>query len=382
MLDIDVKEARLAQHDDQWTAREIAQQPEMLRQTHALIAAQSADLAAFVEPFCANSDARIILTGAGTSAFIGDCLAPYLNHALAACVEAIATTDIVAAPQLFLTKDRPTLLVSFGRSGNSPESKAAIDLADRFITDVRHLIITCNSQGVLATMTRGDDYVLILPEATHDRGFAMTSSFTSMTYAALSALTSVETLASRIDGIASGVANAHAACAAMVEDLVAMAPRRVVYLGGHVFKGLAKEAALKLMELTDGQVVAISETPLGFRHGPKTFIDDRTLVVMFVSSDPYARQYEIDLLDELRADLSAARVVAISAKSLDRPDTFRIDGLDHLPDVDLLFPYIVLPQVLALKMSMAHDLIPDRPSRSGTVNRVVQGVTIHAVEPS
>ena len=44
----------------------------------------------------------------------------------------------------------PTLLVSFARSGDSPESVAAAELADQLLSDVHHLVLTCNADGRLA----------------------------------------------------------------------------------------------------------------------------------------------------------------------------------------------------------------------------------------
>src|SRR5271157_4996652 len=132
-----------------WTAREIEQQPAMLRRTHALLLAGK-DVVDGLRPLLDRPAMRAILAGAGTSGFIGDCLAPYLAARLPCRVEAIPTTDLVCAPYLYFAADAPTLLVSFGRSGNSPESVAAVDLANELVRDVHHLAITCNPDGALA----------------------------------------------------------------------------------------------------------------------------------------------------------------------------------------------------------------------------------------
>src|SRR5690349_121885 len=132
-----IDEAELQRLGALWTAREIEQQPEMLRQTQSLLSAQKDAIEAFLKPLL-DRKARIILTGAGTSAFIGECLAPALAARLKTRVEAIPTTDLACAPQLYFETDTPTLLVSFGRSGNSPESVAAAQLADRFVIDLHH----------------------------------------------------------------------------------------------------------------------------------------------------------------------------------------------------------------------------------------------------
>jgi tagatose-6-phosphate ketose/aldose isomerase len=361
------------------TAREIAQQPSVWRAIAARHGAERAPLEAFLAP-ALGERGRIVLTGAGTSAFVGECLAPAAARATGRRVEAIATTDIVASPHEAFAGGAPTLLVSFARSGNSPESVAAVELARRHAPGCRHLIVTCNADGRLARLGTGapDCHVLRLPPETDDRGFAMTSSFTGMLYAGALALgvlrpegadalaaAGVESLASLRDGIG---------------ELVARRFRRVVYLGSGPLKGLAREAALKLLELSDGRVVALAETALGFRHGPKTVVDGETLVVLFASGDPLRRRYDRDLYAELRGDGVAGRVLAIAAGQGaldDFPGALVLPAAAALDDLSLCLPYATFAQALALRQSLALGLRPDTPNAAGTVSRVVRGVTIH-----
>jgi len=361
---------------DCWTRREILQQPDTLRATHALLASQRADIETFLAPLLARPNLRIVLIGAGTSAFIGTCLAATLARATGRRVEAIPTTDIVSAPDLYLEADTPTLSVSFGRSGNSPESIAAVELIDARIADAHHLIITCNAEGALAHRAGGNAHVVTLPESTHDRGFAMTSSFSAMTYAALAIFSGIESLETRIEPIAAAV-DRLLAIEPRMAALAARGFRRVVYLGSGSFQGLAREAALKLLELTDGATATLFDTTLGFRHGPKTFVDRDTLVVVFVSNDPLTRAYDRDMIEELLADGVAGAVLAVSAQG-EIGDTIAVGGLDAAADGDLLFPFIVPAQLFALHASLARGLTPDTPNTTGTVNRVVQGVRIHS----
>jgi tagatose-6-phosphate ketose/aldose isomerase len=357
------------------TAREIAQQPQVWPDIATLVSAQRSALDAFLAPLLAQAGLRIILTGAGTSAFIGACLAPaLLGQGWRA--EAIPTTDLVSGPQLFLQAGVPTLLVSFARSGSSPESVAAVALADQQVPGVHHLVITCNAAGDLHRMAQGraDAFVLLLPDATHDRGFAMTNSFTGMLLAAALIFKVVATGA---------VAAVAAAAAAMIEPalprlqaLVERRFRRVVYLGSNGLGGLAREAALKLLELTDGQTVAMYDTPLGFRHGPKTVVDADTLVVVLLSNDEHARRYDLDLLRELRNDGRAGSILALCGRADPAADVV-VDGLADAGDIELALPYILFCQAFALRQSLALGLRPDTPSVSGTVNRVVRGVTIY-----
>ncbi|MFC3580931.1 SIS domain-containing protein [Sphingomonas hylomeconis] len=362
--------------DTSWTRREIEQQPETLRATQALLRTHQTEIEAFVAPLLARPELRIVLTGAGTSAFIGECLAPWLSKILHRPVEAIATTDIVSAPSLYLRADAPTLLVSFGRSGSSPESVAAVDLLDAQVTEAHHLVITCNAEGELATRRSGNTHVVVLPEATHDRSFAMTSSFSAMMLACLSILGGIDALDARVPAIAAGVEGVLAQCEPLVADLATRGLTRVVYLGSGIFKGLAREAALKLMELSDGAVVTAFDTAMGFRHGPKTIINAQTLAVVFVSNDPLTRRYDLDIVAELRSDGHCGALVVISAQRDDGAD-ITIPGMEGAADADLLFPFIVPAQLFGLHVSLALGLTPDRPNASGTVNRVVQGVRIY-----
>jgi tagatose-6-phosphate ketose/aldose isomerase len=376
MPDLNAVPKAAADGAEPWTRREIFQQAATLRATQALLAAERSRIEALVDPLLAKPNLRIVLAGAGTSAFIGECLAATLAQATGRRVEAVPTTDMVSAPELYLEANTPTLLVSFGRSGNSPESVAAIDLADARIADVHHLIVTCNGDGALAKRRGDDACVVILPEATHDRGFAMTSSFSAMTYAALAIFSGIGPLGDRNERIAQAVERILTDSETAMAALAARDFERVVYLGSGPFQGLAREAALKLLELTDGGLVTIHDSTLGFRHGPKTIVNGRTLVVVFVSNDPLTRAYDLDLIAELRADDVAGAVLAVSAQDL-AGETLMVQGLEAAPDSDLLFPYIVPAQLFALHASLDRGLAPDTPNKAGTVSRVVQGVRIH-----
>ena len=361
-----------------WTAREIAQQPAVWLEVAQLVAREKARLVDFLAPLLASRDVRIVLSGAGTSAFIGECLAPALAGRLHRRVDAVATTDIVSGPNLRLQSDTPTLLVSFARSGGSPESVATVDLAEKTLQSVHHLIITCNPEGALARRapTLRSAQVFVLPDATNDRGFAMTSSFTSMVLAAglifgLIRHESVPVLCSAADSLLPQVD-------ALAQRLVAGEFQRVVYLGSNELSGLAAEAALKLLELTDGQTVAMAESTLGFRHGPKTIINGRSLVVVMLSNDAYTRAYDLDLLAELRKDARAGSILALTA----RPDAgageqLLFKGMSEVSDIELALLYILVGQSYGLAQSLALGVTPDRPNAAGVVSRVVQGVTIH-----
>ena len=374
-----IREEDLVASGALWTAREIEQQPQSLQRTHTLLASRHAELQRLIAPIAENPLARVILTGAGTSAYIGACLAPVLDRELAARVDAVPTTDIVSCPHLHLHPDQPLLLVSFGRSGNSPESLQAVQLAESLVKDVRHLVVTCNAEGALNKAPLRQLTTLLLPEETHDVSFAMTSSFSCMMYATLNALGRPGALDGRIGAIAQATRRVIQETQAPLQELAKQKFDRVVYLGSGPFQSLAREATLKLGELTNGAVATCFDTPLGFRHGPKTFITARTLVVVFVSNDPLTRKYDLDLIDEVRRDGRAARVIEVTTRPRNDVirDSLQVHGLADAADVELLWPYVAIAQIYAFHQSRTLGLSPDNPNKEGTVNRVVQGVRLH-----
>ena len=365
-----------------WTAREIAQQPQLWPQIAQLISQDSA-LAGFLAQWEADARPRVVLTGAGTSSFIGKCLVPSLARRGGwPRAEAIATTDIVASPGSYLARHVPTLMVHFARSGNSPESVAAMDLAEQGIDRCYHLVVTCNGQGALfrraGAMRRA--HAVLLPAASNDQSFAMTSSFTGMLLAAAAALQVLPADDASIARLAGAGTHVLDSCVPLLRSLVQTRFERVVYLGSNELKGLAREAALKMLELTDGRVIAIADSQLGFRHGPKTILNGSTLVVAFLSNDAHARCYERDLLAELRRDAIAGRVIAVAGREDGggHADTLVLgEDTAALTDLELCLPYAVFAQTLALLRSLSLGLTPDNPNAAGAVNRVVQGVSIY-----
>ena len=372
--------AQLEAAGAEWTSAEVLQQPAIWRDVEALMTQEAGRVGAFLGPLLRRPDLRIVLTGAGTSSFIGDCLAPAMTRALERRVEAISTTDLVASPASWLLPRAPTLLVSFARSGNSPESTEAVALASSLVTPAAHLIITCNADGALARWARGrpDACVVLLPPASNDRGFAMTSSFTGMVLAAALAFGLVPPGTGRVAALARTADALQVSLRPTVQALAAAGYERVVYLGSKELKGLAREAALKMLELTDGRIAVTADSPLGFRHGPKTVLNPRTLVVVFLSGDPHTRRYDLDLLAELRREAVAGRVLALSGADTGAAisDTITLDA-NPPSDLELCLPYAVFAQTFALLASLGAGVRPDQPNAAGTVSRVVQGVEIY-----
>ena len=157
---------------------------------------------------------------------------------------------------------------------------------------------------------------------------------------------------------------------------------RIVYLGTMGLKGVAQESALKMLELTAGKVATMYDSPLGFRHGPKSIIDDRTLTVLYLSDDPYRRQYELDLLKEMGPQRKQNRILVVYNTACEGLDAYADYTLqftigEALPNVLLGLDYVCAAQTIAVMKSLSLGITPDNPCPTGEVNRVVKGVTLY-----
>lgn len=373
-----------------YTASEIAQQPDTWKKTINQIRAERDDLAVFISQVCSEPDYDIIMTGAGTSEYVGNSLLSAVAADYGFKIRSLGTTDIVAAPEKYLSTRKPTLLISFARSGNSPESLATVQLADQLCGNIRHLFITCNEDGALAgaAKSRANCRCVVLTPETNDKGFAMTSSFTNMYLAALCALKlgcldEIEKKLEKLDAAARRCLDGSAFFQNIIDEFDY---DRIVYLGAAELQGIAQEGALKTLELTGGAVAAFHGSPLGFRHGPKSLINEHTLTVIYLSDDPYARQYETDLINEMCRQRKGNRILAITNRADQEiaglcDYSFSFQAGQDLPSSLLGLAYILPAQLIALFKSQRLGIGTDDPCPTGEVNRVVKNVTIHPYEP-
>lgn len=370
------------------TASEIYQQPELWLETLKIIETNKDNISKFINERLEKEKIRVVFTGAGTSAYVGETVVPYLSRKKGIKYEAIPTTDIVANPESYFKKNIPTLLVSFARSGNSPESVATYELANKLVDDISHIIITCNSEGKLAEISREKEnvFLLLMPDKSNDLGFAMTSSFSCMTLAS-SLIFDLENFEENKKQIFEMESTAKYILDDKYEELKKILDydyKRIVYLGSGSFYGISKESALKLLELTRGQIISHSESVLGFRHGPKSIVNDNTLIMLYCSTDEYARKYDMDLLNEIYNDEGEHKIISIT-KNYDEKinkisdhqlylckDSMQVDN-----EVFISLLYVLYAQVFALLYSVKTEVEPDNPNPSGLVNRVVKGVTIY-----
>ena len=369
------------------TTTEIKQQPDLWAETYALFTEKSREIEEFfLKLSTKHARVRVIFTGAGTSAYVGETVTPYLKGKVDEKqweLLSIPTTDLVSNPYQFLKADFPTLLVSFARSGNSPESVAAVQLAEQMVTHLYQLTITCAKNGKLAQLAKGDEnnLLLLMPEKSNDQGFAMTGSYTCMALTALLVFDplSLEEKGSIVKSIRQ-MGEHVIRGEETIQEIINLNFDRIIYLGSGSLEGLAREAQLKILELTAGKIVTAYDSSLGFRHGPKSFVNEKSLVFVFVSNHPYTRKYDLDILREMQQDNIASYICAIAVDGETNYDgnTFSFSSeANSIPDEYLALPFVMIGQTISLLASIKVGNTPDTPSPTGTVNRVVKGVTIY-----
>lgn len=371
------------------TAKEISGQPKLWLDTWDLVAKGRFRLESFLEEAYLYPNLDIILTGAGTSAFIGDILEGPYQRNTGKCTRAIATTDLVSHPEDYFQPHTPTLLISFARSGNSPESVAAVKLADKLCHKIYHLIITCNPSGELATLkTQNASFVFNLPPEADDQSLAMTGSFSSMLLTGLliSRLALIDNLQKQVVQLAAYGEKILESYTTKLKDIADLNFKRAIFLGSGPLHGTARESDLKLQELTDGTIICKHDSFLGFRHGPKAVIDASTLLVYLFSNKGYVHQYELDLIQTIdQGDTGIYRLGVIEnspdSKKLEVDELFVLSDGTTQVDEELLAVCSVMPaQILGFFKSLQLNLKPDAPSVNDSITRVVQGVNIYPFE--
>jgi tagatose-6-phosphate ketose/aldose isomerase len=373
-----------------YTPLEILRQPETWRKTYEICNERRPDLFQFLKEAGIGDEPRlrpnVYLVGAGTSDYVGRALTPLLRRLWGCEVSAVPSTDLLTNFDDLVFADRPYLWMSFSRSGESSEGLAVLEAAIERYPKVRHVIVTCNKQGRMAAIcekTPERAFVLALDDTANDRGLAMTSSFTNMVIAGhcvahvsspgdyvdiFSVLQKAgERFLERAQEVASAIAQ---------EDF-----SRAGFVGSGVLQAVARESALKLLELTAGKITTLSESPLGLRHGPMSVLDENTVFVSFLSRDPRRRKYELDLIEEVQRKRLVKLLVVVTPES-----TNQIGGLgDHVlslntPDLDDAYRApldVMLAQLLGLFSSLRLGLRPDCPSPNGAISRVVSHVNIY-----
>lgn len=374
-----------------YTPAEIAQQPATWKTTLQIFKQHQARVAAFLDSAGVRAAVQdrpsVILIGAGTSDYISQASSFILRKQWGCEVSAVASTDLLSNTNDYIIPGRRYLWISFSRSGDSPEGVAVLEQAIAQYPEVAHLVVTCNANARMVALCEGarQGCSIVLDDAVNDRSLAMTSSFTNMIVMAqcLAHAWSISEYEPVLEQLVAAGESLLPQAAQLAESLAGRGFERICLVGGGALASVAKESALKVLEMTAGGIKTMSETVLGLRHGPMAALDTRTLFVCFVSGDPARSQYGRDLLCEIGGKQVVAERIAIG------PGASKADFVDvcneylslqvsvgfedaYRPVLDVIFG-----QLLGLYCSVARQLKPDSPSPAGVISRVVQPFQIY-----
>lgn len=367
------------------TAQEIVQQPVIWETIYSFIKEQNEALTNFINS--ASDCNKVILTGAGTSAYIGESLVGEWSKNINTNTVAIPTTHLVSHPTDYIRPNDNLLLVSFARSGNSPESLATVELADKLAKTCKHLIITCNENGALTKYkSASKKFVFHLPKEANDKSLAMTSSYSGMLLSGLliAKITEIDKLQPQIQALKEYGNNILENYVPLLQEISFLPFKRVVFLGSGPLNGAANESQLKVQEMTDGEIICKHDSFLGLRHGPKAVIDNETLLVYLFSNSPHVSKYENDLVFSMdKGKKALAKVGVFEIEDYQFPIEHNIylsKGNTKQIEESFLPIVMILPgQILAFFKSIDVGCKPDNPSKSGAIHRVVQGVNIYNI---
>lgn len=370
----------MKQLQDLHTYREIRQQPRVWKEAYEIILRQKGEIKAFVDKYLSEGF-EIVMTGAGTSAYIGDALEPALFDTRFRGARAIATTDILTAPEFYFNGDSKVLLISFARSGNSPESIGAVKAVEATAGRIAHIFITCNAEGELAKRKGDNVLCILLPPETNDISLAMTSSYSTMLLSCslVANIDKIEQQEEFICTLSDCVAAAMDKYQDKIEQITKRDFKRAIFLGSGPLQGVAEECRLKLQELTDGGVMCAFDSFLGFRHGPKALVNPESLLVYLVSPKEMIRRYELDLIRQIQSNnkVQAQVVVCIESPGVPCDLCVELGFTEDMPACYGCVAYVFVGQMLGLFKSIDRGLCPDTPSVSGNISRVVEGVTLY-----
>ncbi|HEX3105576.1 MAG TPA: SIS domain-containing protein [Terriglobales bacterium] len=371
------------------TPGEIAHQPDTWTRTFELFLSQRESIQKFLSTAGVTgggtSEVIVYLVGAGTSDYTGRAISCLLQQKWQCEVIAVPSTDLLTHMDQMILPGRKYLWISFSRSGDSSEGVAVLEKARERYSDIYHIVISCNPDGRMLKDSAGDPKTLgicMIDEA-NDRGLAMTSSFSNMVIfgqclAHLNAIDVYETVLRKLVAAGKSLLPRAADCAASVAK---QGYTKACFVGSGTLREVARESALKVLEMTAGKTLTMTESALGLRHGPMAALDDQSLFVCFLSGDKRVQGYERDLLREIGTKKIARRRVVVGGSEL-TTDSYAEDYLAPAGVIGIADEYrapvdVIFGQLLGLFSSIQWKLMPDSPSPGGVITRVVEKVNIY-----
>jgi tagatose-6-phosphate ketose/aldose isomerase len=372
------------------TPAEIAHQPDTWGKTFELFLSERENIQKFLSDAgmtgAGPSEVIVYLVGAGTSDYTGRAISCLLRKRWQCEVIAVPSTDLLTQMEQMILPGRKYLWISFSRSGDSSEGVAVLEKARERYPDIYHIVISSNPNGRMLKDSAGDSKTLgicMIDEA-NDRGLAMTSSFSNMVIfgqcmSHIKNIDGYEPVLRKLVAAGKSLLPRAADCAVSVAK---QGYTKACFVGSGTLREVARESALKLLEMTAGKTLTMTESALGLRHGPMAALDNQSLFVCFLSGDKGVQGYERDLLREIGAKKIARRRIVVGGGEL-TTDSYAEDYLSPAGVTGIADEYrapvdVIFGQLLGLFSSIQWKLMPDSPSPDGVITRVIEKVHIYS----
>ncbi|PTX64911.1 glucosamine--fructose-6-phosphate aminotransferase (isomerizing) [Melghirimyces profundicolus] len=342
------------------TYEEIRRQPETWRTSLDFMSETKDPILRFIRE---NQPKSVLFTGCGTSYYLSLTAARFFQVQTGIPAHAVPASEVMLQPSSVIRPHPAPLLIASSRSGETTEVVRAVEEVRRRKL-ARCLAVTCEPSSRLTEVA---DFSIPLPH-TREKSVVMTGSFTNM----LLALQLFAAFLSENQNVLEDMqklprlgqkqlltAEEQARQTALDESR-----NHLIYLGLGEYYGLACEAMLKMKEMT--QLFCEAYNPLEFRHGPISVLNEDCRV--FLLSGRTSREYDADLIPDLRKQGSDVKVVGEPTDSLDPGQ--RVDLPPGLEDGCRSILYLPFFQFLAYYQTLQLKLNPDQPRNLGQVVRL------------
>jgi len=342
------------------TLAEILSQPEIWRQCLSDLRSGGG-----IEEILQETGSRTewVFIGCGTSFYLAEAAAASWSMLTGQPARPLPASEPLLFPSLAVRSAENVQAVVISRSGQTSEAVRAANLLSQEYR-VPTLGITCAEHSPLEKAC--DRTIRML--AADEKSMVMTRSFSSMLLAlqVLAASKSREKkFTSSLERMAAHFAGRIDTLASQIEEFVAGHEfADYVFLGQGPFHALAREASLKVTEMSCSY--SQSFHTLEFRHGPKAIVSPETCLTFFLSES--GSQAEAEVLAEMH-ELGAVTIAVCNQASeqIRRSSDFLFELGFEGPELVTLAPFIVPGQLLGFFTSMKKNLNPDEPKNLSRV---------------
>jgi len=310
-----------------------------------------------------NGQSERIFIGCGTSFYLAEAAA--LSWALlTGCVaKAFPASEVLLYPMLIRGNNSNAQAVVISRSGRTSEAVRAANMLRQDL-DTRVLGITCANGSELE---HACDEAIVL-HAADEKSMVMTRSFTSM-------LLSLQFLAALHANNAKFIDSLRAMAKEFRTRIPSIAEEMKEFVGNHRFTdyvflaqgpfyGIAREAALKVMEMSCSYSQFFHT--LEFRHGPKAIVSPSTCLTFLLSDSGF--KAEVEVMEEMK-ELGGVNIAICNKAGDGRRQTcdLLIEMNWNGDELALLAPYTVPCQLLGFFTGIGKGLNPDVPKNLSRV---------------